>query len=64
MNVMENSRKGASIDDIRKMCGFFDPLPPCLHLQLIWGIKFTPHPLLCPLLLDPPPMLTSYLDAP
>ena len=29
MPTFDICRKGASINDIRKMLGFFDPLPPC-----------------------------------
>ena len=55
---------GASINDVHKMFGFFDP--PCPHFELIYCIKFTQSPLLCPLFHEPPPplMRTSYLDAP
>ena len=35
------SNKGASINDIRKIFGFFDPLPSCPHLELIYTTKFT-----------------------
>ena len=33
--------RGASRYDIRKFFGFFDPFPPCPHLELIYTIKFT-----------------------
>ena len=41
----------------------FLPLPPCLHLELIFTIKFTQPPLLCPLFHDPltPQVRTSYI---
>ena len=47
--------KGASRCDIRKILGFFDPLPPCPHLDLIYTIKFKQPPLLRTLFNDPPP---------
>ena len=47
--------EGAYINDICKILGFFDPLPPCPHLELIYTIQFTQPPLLCPLFYDPPP---------
>ena len=31
---------------VRKMLGFFDPLPPCPYLGLIYSTKFTQPPLL------------------
>ena len=37
--------KGASINDIRNIFRFFDPLSPCPHLELICSIKFTQPPL-------------------
>ena len=55
---------GPSTYDVRKIFRFFDPLPPCPHLELICSIKFTQPLLLRPLFHDPPPMGTSYLDAP
>ena len=60
---------GASINDIRNIFGFFDPLPPCPHLELINPLKITEPPYyvrvrfsmnLSPL----PPVRTSYLDSP
>ena len=64
--VQKKGLKEASINDIRKIFELFDPLPPCLHLELIYTIKFTQFPLLRPLFHGhpPPPMRTSYLDAP
>ena len=47
--------KGASRYDIRKIFRFFEPLLPCLHLDLICTIKFTLSPLLRPLFHDSPP---------
>ena len=41
-----SSLKGAPRYDVRKMFRFVDPLPPCLHLDLIYTMKFTQHPLL------------------
>ena len=49
---------GASINDICEIFGFFYPLPPCLHLELIYAqnsrnlhyyVRFstTPSPLRC-----------------
>ena len=38
--------RGPSIYDVRKILGFFDPLPPCPHLGLIYSTKFTQRPLL------------------
>ena len=57
---------GASINDVHKIFGFFDPLPPCSHLDVINTIIFTQPPLICPLFRDPsaPPTRTSHLDAP
>ena len=52
---------GAFINDIRKIFGFFDPLPPCPHLVLTYTLKFTQPPLLHLLFHDPPLMRTSYL---
>ena len=49
-----NEGKGPSIYDVRKILGFFDPLPPCLHLGLIYSTKFTQPPLLHLLLGKPP----------
>ena len=52
---------------VRKMFGFFfNPLPPCTQLDLIYTIKFAEPPLLCPLFQDSLllPMRTSYLEAP
>ena len=37
---------GPAIYDVRKFLGFFDPLPPCPHLGLIYSTKFTQPPLL------------------
>ena len=34
-------RKGPSTYDVRKILVFFDPLPPCPHLGLIYSTKFT-----------------------
>ena len=45
---------GASINDISKYFGFFDPRPPCPLLELICRIDFTQRPLLHPLFHDPP----------
>ena len=45
--------QGASRYDVRKHFGYFDSLPPCPHLDLIYTKKFTQ-----------PPMRTSYLEAP
>ena len=63
---MRVNAKWASRYDIHKIFGFFDPLSPCLNLELINIIKFTQSPFLCPLFHDPlpPPMRTSYLEAP
>ena len=53
-----------------KFSDFFDPLPPCPHLPLIYtsicSIKSMQPPLPCLLFHDPPPPLlqTSYLEAP
>ena len=46
--------QGASINDNRKIFGFFDPLPTCLHLELIYAIKFTQPSLLRLLFHDTP----------
>ena len=62
--VLHVQAEGVSRYDVRKNFGFFDPLPPCLHLDLIYTIKFTQPLLLRPLFHDPPPMRTSYLEAP
>ena len=35
------SYKGPSIYDVRKILGFFGPLPPCSHLGLIYNTKLT-----------------------
>ena len=35
---LPQSRKGASRYDVRKICGFFDLLPPRPHLDLIYSI--------------------------
>ena len=40
------SHLGPSIYDVRKILGFFDLLPPCPHLGLIYSTKFTQPPLL------------------
>ena len=58
--------EGASINDIRKNFVYFLPPPPCPHLELIYGIKFTQPTLPCPFFHDPlPPLMqTSYLEAP
>ena len=45
--------KGASINDICKIFGFLDQLPPGPHLEIICSIEFMQLPLLRPL--DPPP---------
>ena len=47
-----------------KLSDFLTPFPPCPHLDLIYTIEFTQPLLLRPLLHDPPPMPTSYLEAP
>ena len=36
VTIENNQGKGASINDIRKILGFLDPLPPCLHLELVF----------------------------
>ena len=46
-----------------KFSAFLTP-PLCLHLELLYTIKFTQPPLLPPIFHDPPPMQTSYLKAP
>ena len=54
--------RGASRYDVGKFFGYFDPLPPCPHLDLICSIKFTYPPLLRLLFHNPPPpMQTSYM---
>ena len=56
---------GPSRYDVHKIFGFFDPLPPYLHLELFYTKKFTEPPLLRPLFHEPLPLMrTSYLDAP
>ena len=45
---------GFQIYDIQKFIGFILP-PPCLHLELIYPIKFMPPPLLRPLFQAPSP---------
>ena len=57
---------GSSIYDIPNISGFFDLLPLCPHLELIYMIKLSQPPLLRPLFHDPlPPLMrTSYLEAP
>ena len=47
--------RGASINDIHKIFGFFGPLSPRPHLELIDTIKFMQPPLLCTLFHDPLP---------
>ena len=58
---------GASIHDVLKNFGFFDPLP-LVHIgQLIYSIKFTQPACLCLLFSDPPAPSraeTSLMDAP
>ena len=51
--VSEGRAEGASINDIGKIFGFFDLLPPCQHLELIYTMKFTQPRLLRPLSNDP-----------
>ena len=48
--------KGASINDLHQGFGIFDPLPPCMHLELIYIIKFIQPPLLHPLFYAPSPL--------
>ena len=36
---------GAYRYDVHKIFGFFDPLPPCPHLELIYTVKFMQPPL-------------------
>ena len=57
-------RKGASRYEVLKSFAFYDPLPPCPHLDLIYTMKFIQPPSLRLLFHEPPPMWTSYLDAP
>ena len=52
---------GSSLNDVHKNFGFFDILPPCPHLDLIYALKFTQPPFLRPHFHDPPPMRTSHL---
>ena len=47
-----------------KFLDFLKPLPTCLHMKLICSIRFMQPPVLRPLFHDPPPMWTSYLEAP
>ena len=49
-----------------KLFEFSDPLFPCLQADLTYATRFTHPPLLRPLFHDPlpPPMRTSYLEAP
>ena len=53
--------KETSRYDVRKIIGFFLPPPlPCPHLDMIYTINFTQPPFRD----IPPPMWTSYLEAP
>ena len=57
--------RGAFINDVLKFLGFFDPLPPCPHLDLIYTINSRSLPSyvcfsMTPL---PPSKWTSYLEA-
>ena len=46
---------GPSIYEVRKILGFFDPLPPCPHLGLIYSTKFTNLPYYIFFWANPPP---------
>ena len=58
--------KGAPIYDIRKIVGFFNPLPPFPHMEPIYTLKFMRPPLQRPIFHDPPPprVQMSNMDAP
>ena len=59
-----SSAKGPYIKDVRKIFGFFDPLPPCPHFGQIYSAKITQPPLSCLLLgyFPPPlPVRTSFM---
>ena len=51
------------MNNVHKNFGFFYPLPPCLHLELIYTIKFRQHVRFSMTPLRPL-MRTSYLEAP
>ena len=52
---------GVSIYDVRKIFGILDPLPPCLHMGLIYihATSLTMY-----IFWATPPVQTSYMDAP
>ena len=53
-SVHENKMgKEASIKEVCKNFGFFDPLPPCPNFALAYSIEFTQPPLLHLLLAQP-----------
>ena len=47
---------GATNNNVHKIVGFFDPLPPCLHLELFYTIKFMQPPFYVRFFMSPSPL--------